>query len=265
MPRVSIIMGAYNCADVVGKAIESIQCQSFEDWEFVICDDCSKDDTYKVIKEYAERDRRIILIHNNQNSRLAYTLNHCLSVATGEYVARMDADDISLPDRLAKQVSFLDAHSEYAVVGSGVVLYDDSGDRQVLLNTEVPSVRNMKHGVPFFHPTIMMRRDAYRDLKGYVVSDRTRRGQDMDMWFRFFAKGYKGYNMQEPLLKYHDDLSDYGKKSSWSMAWGTTQTLYLGFKANHFPSYDYIWTLVPLVTAFLPRSIVYFIHKKRVK
>ena len=265
MPRVSIIMGAYNCADVVGNAIESIQNQTFEDWEFIICDDCSKDNTYKVVKTYADNDSRIILIQNEKNCHLAYTLNHCLSMAKCEYVARMDADDISQPYRLAEQVAFLDAHPEYSVVGCGVTLYDDSGDRQILFNKEEPVVKDMIYGVPFFHPTIMMRRAVYQALGGYVVSERTRRGQDLDLWFRFFAKGYKGYNIHEPLLKYHDDLNDYGKKNSFKMAWGTTQTLFLGFRANHFPLYYYFWTLVPIITACMPRPIVYYIHKKHAR
>ena len=258
-------MGAYNCAPVVGQCIRSVQEQTFSDWEFIICDDCSTDNTYLTIQQYASKDSRIRLIRNERNSHLAFSLNHCLTETTGEYVARMDADDICLPDRLEKQVSFLDTHPEYAVVGGGVILYDDKGDRNTLMNAETPEVHLMKHGVPFFHPTIMMRKAVYDDLGGYIVSTRTRRGQDMDLWFRFFAKGYKGYNLQEPVLKYHDDLSDYGKKSSLKMAWGTTQTLFLGFKTNHFRLREYIWACVPLVTACLPRIIVFWIHKKKVK
>lgn len=258
-------MGTYNCASVVGRAIESIKAQTFNDWDFIICDDCSKDDTYAVIEQYARKDCRIRLLHNEKNCYLAFSLNHCLSIATGEYVARMDADDIAQPERLEKQVAFLDAHPEYSVVGSGIILYDAEGDKQVLLNSEIPQVKEMKHGVPFFHPTIIMRRAAYQALGGYVVEERTRRGQDMDLWFRFFAKGYKGYNLQVPLLRYHDDLNDYKKKSSMKMARGTAKTMYLGFRANHFPLYDYIWTLLPIITALLPRSIVYLIHKIRSK
>lgn len=263
MPKVSIIMGAYNCAATIGRAIESIQSQTFADWEFIICDDCSTDSTYDVVKKYAEDDERIILIKNAENRRLAYSLNHCLSIAKGEYVARMDCDDISLPDRLAKQVDFLDKNLTYNVVGGGVILFDEIGDKQILLNKEFPSVEDMKRRIPFFHPTIMMRKTAYDKLDGYLVSKRTLRGQDLDLWFRFYANGFSGYNLQEPVLKYHDDIGDYAKKSSFNLAWGLTKTMLYGFKANNFPFYSYIWAFVPIVTAFIPKYIVYFIHNRK--
>ena len=265
MVKVSVIMGAYNCASVVGRSIESIMAQSYQDWEFIICDDCSTDETCRVIHEYIDKDSRIKLIHNEKNCRLAYSLNHCLSVATGEYIARMDADDICLPVRLEKQVEFLDHHPEFAVVGGGVILYDEAGDRNQLLNDEVPVVKSMKWGVPFFHPTIMMRKTVYDSLNGYVVSKRTRRGQDYDLWFRFFAAGNKGYNLQEPVLKYHDNLNDYNKKSSLSSAWGTTKTLLKGFRMNRFPFYDYPWAFIPVLKVLVPKSILYHIHKNKTK
>lgn len=263
MPKVSIIMGVYNCAHVVGKAIESIQEQSFTDWEFIICDDCSTDATFTVVKEYADLDSRIILIKNNTNSRLAFSLNHCLSIAKGQYIARMDGDDIALPDRLAKQVDFLDKNLAYNVVGGGIILFDEEGDKRLLLNKEVPSVEDMKRRIPFFHPTIMMRKSAYDKLDGYLVSKRTLRGQDLDLWFRFYANGFSGYNLQEPVLKYHDDIGDYAKKSSFKVSWGLTKTMLSGFKANKFPFYSYIWAFVPIITACIPRFIVYFIHNKK--
>lgn len=265
MVRVSVIMGAYNCATTIGKSIESIQAQSFRDWEFIICDDCSTDTTCNVVQNYIDNDARIKLIHNDQNSRLAYSLNHCLSVASGEFIARMDADDISFPDRLEKQVSFLDTHPEYAVVGGGVVLFDETGVRNQLLNTEIPTVQCLKSEIPFFHPTILMRKIVYDELGGYLVLKRTRRGQDMDLWFRFFAKGYRGYNLQEPVIKYHDSLNDYNKKSSFSYAWGTTKTKLIGFRMNRFPLYEYPWAFIPVIKLFIPKSVLYQLHELKSK
>ena len=129
-PIISVIMGTYNCADTVKNAIDSVVAQTFEDWEFIICDDCSTDNTYHVLKEIAEGDKRIKIVRNESNKKLAYTLNHCLEIAKGKYIARMDADDICFPDRLSKQVKFLDQHKEYAVVGGGIIPYDDSGEHK---------------------------------------------------------------------------------------------------------------------------------------
>lgn len=263
--KVSVVMAIYNCALTLREAIDSILAQTFVDWELILCDDGSTDDTSAIASEYAMKYDNILLLQNNQNQGLAASLNTCIKYADGEYIARMDGDDISLPTRFEKEVIFLDAHPEYAVVGGGVILYDEGGDRNTLLNEEIPDVHVMKHGVPFFHPTIVMRKSVYDDLCGYVVSKRTRRGQDMDLWFRFFAKGHKGYNLQEPVLKYHDDLGDYGKKSSWPLAWGSTRTLWLGFKLNHFRWYEYVWALAPLAKECLPKRLIYRMHKMRTR
>lgn len=261
MPKVSIIMGAFNCAESIPLAIQSLQCQDFTDWELLICDDCSTDRTYEVVSEISMKDSRIILMRNEKNSRLAYSLNRCLKHSRGKYIARMDADDICYPDRLSVQINFLDNHPEYSVVGGGVLLYDESGEYETLFNPEIPTVDYMYRHVPFFHPTIMMRREVYESLGGYIVAKRTKRGQDLDLWFRFFAKGYKGYNLQKVVLKYHDSLSDVKKKNSLSVAWGFTQTMFLGFRLNKFPLLKYVWVLKPLVLVFFPQSIVFRFHK----
>ena len=106
-PLVSIIMGAYNCENTIYDCMESILKQTYENWEFIICDDCSSDHTLEILKKYEKNDKRIHILHNEKNMRLAASLNRCLEVAHGKYVARMDADDISMPDRLEKQVEFL--------------------------------------------------------------------------------------------------------------------------------------------------------------
>ena len=92
MPKISVLMGAYNCAETIGKSIESIQAQTVTDWELIICDDGSSDNTIEIVKEYQNNDDRIVLIQNDKNRGLSYTLNHCLEVAKAEYCARMDGD-----------------------------------------------------------------------------------------------------------------------------------------------------------------------------
>ena len=116
MAKVSIIMGIYNCAATLPEAIDSILAQTFSDWQLVLCDDGSKDNTYTVAKAYQEKfPDKIFLLQNERNMGLNHTLNRCLQVATGEYVARMDGDDISLPTRLERENAFLDAHPESSV------------------------------------------------------------------------------------------------------------------------------------------------------
>lgn len=262
MPKVSIIMGAYNCAKTLKRCVESIQNQTFSDWEFIICNDCSTDGTMKVAESLAKTDHRIRLIENDKNRGLAHSLNHCLANSEGEYIARMDADDIALPHRFAIQVDFLDNHPEVDVVGGGVILYDETGDKKTLLNPEYPTARYMTTRIPFFHPTIMMRKSAYDKLSGYTDLPRTRRGQDMDLWFRFFAAGMRGYNLQEPLVKYHDSMSDVKKKESLTLAWHHTKTKLIGYRINRFPFYLYPFAIKPLLSSILPKGLVYYIHNK---
>ena len=129
MARVSIIMGIYNCAPTLSEAIDSILAQTFTDWQLILCDDGSTDNTYSVAKRYlSQNHEKIILLQNKSNMGLNHTLNYCLEVATGDYIARMDGDDISLPTRLEKEVAFLDAHPEYAIVSTPMIFFDETGE-----------------------------------------------------------------------------------------------------------------------------------------
>ena len=119
-PRVSVIMPAYNVEKYVGEAIESILNQTFPDFEFIIINDGSTDNTAKIVKEYAKKDKRIKFIDNKENRGFIARLNDCLELARGEYVAKMDSDDISLPERLERQVEYLDNNPDIGMVGVGV-------------------------------------------------------------------------------------------------------------------------------------------------
>jgi len=122
--RVSVIMPAFNSEKYIGEAIESILNQTFSDFEFVIINDGSTDNTAKIIKQYAKKDKRIKFIDNKKNSGFIASLNQCFDVASGEYIAKMDSDDISLPTRLEKQVEYLDKNPNCGLVGCGYRAFD---------------------------------------------------------------------------------------------------------------------------------------------
>ncbi|MBQ3133404.1 MAG: glycosyltransferase [Clostridia bacterium] len=262
-PLVSVIMGIYNCEGSLGTAIDSLCNQTYSNWELILCDDCSTDGTYSVARQYADKYDNIHLIRNAVNSKLSYSLNQCLKVARGEYVARMDGDDICLPERFEKQVQYLQEHPDMDVVGSGLIPYDETGEKAERLSPEFPSAKHLVHGVPFFHPTIMMRKACYDALDGYLVSKRTQKGQDYDLWFRFFAAGYQGANLQIPLVKYHESLTDYKHKRSVATSWRTVQTKFIGFRLNHFPIYWYPFVLKPLVSALIPKKLMHLYHTRK--
>lgn len=260
-PKVSIIMGVYNCEKTLDRCIDSILKQTYKNWELIMCDDCSKDNTLKLATQYSKKYKNIKVVKNTQNSGLAFSLNNCLSVATGKYIARMDADDISLPERIETQVKFLEENEQYQVVGSSVILFDENGDKGLRIIEEKPSKYSTIKGTPYAHPTIMMRKEIYDTLGGYTVLPRTRRGQDLDLWYRFYARGFEGYNIQEPLLKYHEGVGDY-KKRDLKTAIGIMKTMYLGYRDLKFPVRTYVYILKPIVASIIPNKLMYLYHKR---
>ncbi|MDO4378762.1 MAG: glycosyltransferase family A protein [Erysipelotrichia bacterium] len=253
-PKVSIIMGVYNEEKTIETCIDSIIAQTYQNWEFIICDDCSTDKTNKIIQNYADKDSRIVLIRNEKNMRLAASLNNCLKLAKGEYVARMDADDIALPERLKKQVDFLNKHPEYAVVGSAVKVFDGEKVLFERRSKSKPTKNDVLYGPTFMHPTVMMRKFVYDDLGGYTISERTMRGQDWDLWFRFYAKGYRGYNLDEALLLYHESPEDY-KKRTLKTAKGYTKTALMGYKLLGVSKTKYIFAFKPMISVIVPEYL----------
>lgn len=120
MPKVSVYMPAYNMEKYIAEAIESILNQTFSDFEFIIINDGSTDNTAKIVREYAARDKRIKFIDNKKNRGFIAASNDGLDAACGEYIAKMDSDDISMPTRLARQVAFLDSHPDIGMIGCGL-------------------------------------------------------------------------------------------------------------------------------------------------
>ena len=151
--RISVIMGIYNCASTLIEALDSLYAQTYQNFKIILCDDGSTDNTYQIASEYAKTRDNILLIRNEHNRGLNYTLNHCLDYVDTEYVARMDGDDISLPTRFEKEISFLDSHPEYAIVSCPMIHFDENGDYRVGTAIEHPnknSFINNDYWINFF-------------------------------------------------------------------------------------------------------------------
>lgn len=265
MKKVSVIMGIYNCESTLKDSIESIINQTYNNWELIMCDDGSKDNTYELAKEYEKKySERIKVLKNEKNMKLAATLNKCLDHVTGDYIARMDADDIAMPKRFEKQVNFLDTYLGYQLVGSREIVFDQKGEKGIRSRIEEPKKTCLIKSVPFSHPTIMMRRETYEELGGYTVSKETARCEDIDLWFRFFSKGYKGYNLQTPLLKYREGLQDF-KKRKFKYSIGTAIVCYRGYKLLGYPKRYYIFLLKPIIASIVPNFIMERYHTFKVK
>lgn len=179
-PQISVVMPAYNAEKYIKEAIDSILAQTFSDFEFIIIDDGSSDDTVDIIKSY--KDDRIVFLQNERNMGVAATLNRGLEIASGEYIARMDADDISLPDRLKKQKDYMDNHPKCAVCGSGIECFGAMAQKRLFSQTHDALKVDLLFGCCLAHPSVMMRKDVIKSLGGY---DLEYNGvEDYELWCR---------------------------------------------------------------------------------
>lgn len=264
-PKVSVIMGIYNCSDTLSQSIESIINQTFTDWELIICDDGSTDNSFEIAKHYSENyPIKIKLLKNEVNMKLAATLNKCLAVASGEYIARQDGDDTSLIDRLEKQVAFLDSNNEYMLVGTGMIPFDENGDIGIRLGKEEPKKEDVPMHRTFMHATIMMRKEGYDALNGYRIAKQTRRAEDYDLWIRFFSAGFKGYNLQEALYKVREDHSAF-KRRKFKYYFDKAILILLGCYSLKLPLKYYFYFFKPIIVGITPRYFVIKYHKNKVK
>lgn len=260
--KVSVIMGIYNCEYTIEEAIKSILNQTYNNWELIMCDDCSTDNTYGIADQYRSLyPDKIILLKNQYNSGLSMSLNHCLKHASGELIARMDGDDISLPDRFKIQVRFLNDYTNFEVVGCSMIRFDDKGDYGFVRSIPFPDKYILRKAVPFCHATILARKVIYDKLNGYTVSRRTIRGQDVDLWFRFFYEGFKGANLEEALYKVREDSSAF-KRRAFKYSFNVSQTLFIGFRMLKFPLKYYIYVFKPIISALIPKRFKYLINSK---
>lgn len=215
MPRISVILAAYNSEKYLVSAVESILHQTYRDFELLLFDDGSTDSTPRIIREFGKKDHRVIPI-SRPNKGLTRTLNEGIERATGEYLARMDADDISLPERFEKQVAYLDAHPECVCLGTRVTLIDPYGSPirvgdHKLTHEQIESDLLRGIGWAIVHPAAMMRTEAVRRLGGYREQFKT--SQDLDLFLRLGEIG-KLANLPEPLVQYRQHFESVNNTKS---------------------------------------------------
>lgn len=215
MPKVSVIMGVYNVGDkkFLQEAVNSVLAQSFTDFEFIICDDGSKDSTLDIVYELVNNDSRCKIIKNDKNMGLASTLNKCIEIAKGEYIARMDADDRSLVNRFEKQVEYLERNPDVAVIGTQAYIINNDGIRykEFKRKRSVSLLDTVKNS-NIIHPSSMIRRKVLNEVGNYTVSKLTTRAEDYDLWCKIASKGYKIENLEEFLFEYREDKDSYKKR-----------------------------------------------------
>lgn len=262
---ISIISGIYNCADTLSEAIESILSQTVTDWEWIICDDASTDNTYAVAKEYADKfPDKFVLLQNVQNMGLNFTLNRCLEHAKGQYIARMDGDDVCYPTRFEEEVRCLQDNPEIAIVSTDMEFFDETGTWGRIRHPEFPQNKDFLAGSPFCHAPCMVRREAYQAVRGYSVDERFLRVEDYHLWVKMYAIGFKGMNIGKPLYKMRDDRNAY-KRRKFRYRINEAYVRLLLIRELHLPAYGVIFALRPIIVGLLPRWLYDQIHKRKLR
>lgn len=205
-PVVSIVMGTHNPGITYLKAaVGSLINQTFDDWELIIVDDGSDQNICSEIKRICNKDARIYYVRTNKNLGLAHALNEGIQRSRGRYIARMDDDDISAPERLREQINFLELHPEYGWVGCEADLFDETGIWGKAGRPEKPDVYDFLHSSPFIHPCVIFRKKVLTECGGYSEGYFTARCEDYELFMRLYAGGYRGYNLRKNLFQYRED------------------------------------------------------------
>ncbi|WP_235375838.1 glycosyltransferase family 2 protein [Campylobacter lari] len=203
-PLVSIIMPTFNRQNYIGFAIESILNQSYLNFEFIIIDDCSTDATYNIIQEYAKNDKRIVVLRNERNRGIVYSLNKCMGICKGKYIARMDDDDISLPERIEKQVDAMERDNSIIVAGC---YFKPIGEDTEFFGNWVNVCEHdmiklkMMFECSICHPTVMIRAEFLKN-HNLAYSYKYQYAEDYKLWTDIIQKGGKIINIPETLLLY---------------------------------------------------------------
>jgi glycosyltransferase EpsE len=260
--RVSVLMGIYNCALTLREALDSLYAQTYQDFKIILCDDGSTDDTYAIAKEYSDAHQNVVLLRNEHNKGLNSTLNRCLEIADTEFCARMDGDDISLPTRFEEEVRFLDEHKEYAIVSTPMKYFDYKGVFREGKGGGEPKIEDFVKGTPFCHAPCMVRREAYEAVGGYSVDSKLLRVEDYHLWIKMYQKGYRGYNLAEPLYMMRDDRKA-ARRRTFKARQNEAYVKHLACKMLGLPFYYHIYCLKPLVLGIMPSWLYRIIYKLR--
>ena len=226
MPRVSIITPAYNAAQYLEETVKSVQNQTFMDWEMIIVDDCSKDDTYKIAARLAEEDPRIKVLQNKVNSGVSATRNAALDVATGEYIAFLDSDDLWLAQKLEKQVQFMEA-GQYVLTYTNYQKFNsETGDRhqKVIRAPATMTAKRIYGDTSIGCLTVMVNRNRSGPFHMPLIGHT----EDNITWQEILARGHTAYRIDEVLSLYREGNKSLTseKKSAVKQQWNTYRDYY---------------------------------------
>lgn len=265
MAKVSVIMGVYNGANYLEESINSVINQTFKDFEFIICDDGSVDNSLSIIENKVQSDSRIKVLKNTSNKGLGYSLNKCIKVSRGKYLVRMDSDDISVENRIEKLVQSFEENPEYAVLGSGMILFDDHEEWGETKPIEFPSREQIFKGPAVAHATTIMNRDVIEKVGLYNTGADKFRVEDYDLWCRLAEAGYKIMNIEDCLYKCRWDREEYYKRRKLKHLVGYAKYKFYWSKRFGFGFKGYLHSTFVLFKAIVPSFIKKRYHNLKLK
>ena len=264
MPGISVLLCVHNPdKKELYQAVQSVIVQTFEDWEMILYDDGS-DEAYEVfIYEISCLDARIRYVRNPVHHSLAYGLNQSLKIAAGEYAARMDADDISAPERFCRQLAFLESHRRYLWVGSNIALINAQGEIWGERHyPATPENRDFLKYSPYAHPAVMFRRKELLEFGGYFKGESACRGEDYELFMRLHGAGARGFNLQEILLHYRETESSYGRRKL-RFQLQEAGIRFTGFRRMGIVTPKvFVYVIKPVVVWMAPKKMKLAIHKR---
>ena len=263
-PQISVLLCVYNPdKEQLRQAVESIIGQTFTQWEMILYDDGS-DSAYKNdIYEMSCLDDRIRYVRNDVHHSLAHGLNEAMKIAKGKYLARMDADDISHPERFEKQFRFLEEYTQIMWVGSNIFTIDDSGNKWGERRfSKSPEKKEFLKFSPYAHPSIIIRRKELLDYGGYKTGEHPYRSEDYELFMRLHAAGERGVNLQEFLLDYRESEQDYKKRTLYFQLQEMLIRLE-GFKRlGILNPFTFVYVIKPVIVWLIPNKLIYAIKRR---
>jgi glycosyltransferase involved in cell wall biosynthesis len=264
MPTVTVLMPVYNAEKYLRPAIESILRQTYRDFSFLLLDDCSRDQSWPIMQSY--NDARIRLVHNATNLGLAQSLNKGIGLADSKYIARMDNDDISLPNRLARQVAFMEAHPTIGICGAAIRTFGEGMKPQNLFFPCHPQVlhcsllftNNIAHPTSIFNRELLERHSLLYDASFRNI-------EDYEMWVRC-ARYFPIANLKQILLLYRKHPEQLTKNKNWvsyyrMVSENQLKELAIGYNSEDLAIYHALKTGDFYQTEDFPVKAVIFLEK----
>ena len=267
IPKITVIMGVYNQynKEQLICAINSIRKQTFSDFEFIIYDDGSDEEPAAFLKMAEAADDRIRIIREETNNGLAFSLNRCINEARGKYIARMDADDIALPERFQIEYDFLESNPQCGWVGSNAFVFSEDNIWGRMIMAKTPNQYNFLPFSPYIHPSVMFRKEILDRFDAYKVSKSTLRCEDYELFMRLFQQGINGYNIQKELLFYRQGLEAYKKRTMKS------RLREMRIRMMNFPKMNlplgkcFIYALRPILSGVVPYPLIAWYKRRRIR